>query len=96
MNQKDTDGKQYAACDKKDSQQFLSQRGESDKRLQQCEKQREIPGVDHMDMRVHLGTSVFQCRAKMLEYILHRCRILRGNLPRGGNQQLTLQSGVLM
>ncbi len=43
MNQKDTDGKQYAASDEKDGQQFLAWSRESDKRLQQCEKQRTIP-----------------------------------------------------
>src|ERR1700693_807629 len=96
MNQKDTEGKEYAASDKKDSQQFLSRSGERDIRLQHCEKQRQVPGVDHMNMRVHLGTSVFQCCAKMLEYILHCRRILRRNLPRSGNQQLTLLPGIRM
>jgi hypothetical protein len=96
MNQKDTDGKQYAASDEKDGQQFFSWSGESDKRLQQCEKQREVSGVDHMDMSVHLGTSVFQYPPEMREYILHRSRVLRSNSPRGGNQRLTLQSAILM
>src|SRR5437016_3693028 len=67
MNEKNTDGKQPATEQKQPGPPSLGLLGKPNPGLQEGQHERQVPEINHVDMRIHLGAPVFQKAAEVLK-----------------------------
>src|SRR5260370_36564215 len=64
--------------------------------LPQREQERQVAGVNHVDVGIHLGAAILEHVSEMNEHLIHRRGISGSDGARGGDQRFALRGGVLV